>query len=711
MPWSITDRTLTHSGTSRDFWYTARPMPGLCRITAICISTSHRIGIMVHSTPDGRTGFQCGIDPSDSQRLSIRRVRHGVVETELVGTAHGFPDDAQFSLVVEVREGQIQARMEASGHATAMVNYVNSIEPTFSRFTGWGPVSSVDDAVVVELSMAELRAVQSELMDVLVVVAGGSIYAAYDESSIVLLERGGFGAFSRTGQVSLAVLDGIVYGVDGARALKIDILRRRVIPWGPDDTGGAWNLETTGTLPGAREIAGFPLQRYPGTTNARYICAHRGRIYLAGMSDSPHAIWASAVRDPQMWNFSEAEDGRAFAVGVERRAGVGGTITGIASVANNMLIIGMARSVAVMFGDPIDGLPRIIDVLPDFGLSGHNAIAVTSEGSALLHSPNGGLVSVDVNGGSSMLSLPVLSEHISFQVTERERKIVTLVRDTQRHGTCIFITPDDPAISGVHLWYDERIGRFVPGEGGFFPEEYPVHIGPTAATFWRGKVILGSRDGKLWRYENPEEHLASDDGEPIRAFCAMGLMNDDSITGDTIMTYFRAELSDDSDPLTLSFYGGVTAESAYSHDSRELLLKKTIGHASPPVVSRIRSRAIVAELSSELAGAEWRLEAVNVTTQIAPLLRRASKHVPVEIHGKCEPFEILGPPLDPPGVGYGPGQATSLIVQHEFMNQSLVSKKSGIRAPSRQYGFMYGGAEQVNVNRPHSAATSSFSSE
>lgn len=652
MAWTrdSTSGVLTHSGTTRDVFNPGTSVPATCRIYADCATITHEVSIMVPMTADGRTGFRCGIDSSDTSKVSIRRVTFGTIGSVIDSDTHGIPAGVPFRIQVEIIGNVITVSAIASGYATVSSVYTNTVDPTYAEFNAWGLESDYDGAVVLAAGIMELRAVQGEVSEVLVAVANGSVYLAFDEETIGLAD-GGAGAFSPSADVSLAVLDGYVYGVDGAKAKKINVLTREVIDWGPDDIGSNWALTTNGALPGAESVTGDANARKPGTTTARVVCAHKGRLYLAGMDDAPHAIYACAVLEPQMWYVAEPAEGRAFALGIDRKPGSSHTILSLNSVSDNVLMIGCSRSIHNLIGDPIDGFPEITEVAADVGISGLNAVTTGIEGVNIAHSPDAGLLLVPVSGAPVPVSAGILTELIQFPRGDRQDYAVSLCRDTQRHGLHIFLTLRESSGS-VHLWYDEKIGGYQQGNGGFFPEDYPDACDPTCAVNWRGYVVMGGKTGYIWKFGETD----ADNGAGISAKMPLSLMNEEDVMGDTMLTYLRAELADDSDDVLLRVFGGATVEGAYDLTNREQLFSRSILPFAAPIIHRLRSRALVAEFSSSTAGESWRLEAVDAVTIATSMIRRGRKSTPAAAGAKCEPYEAPAPPVSPtPDPSPGPG--------------------------------------------------------
>lgn len=713
MPWTRDSTTgvYTHSGVLRDFLLANGSLPSLARIYVDCTNINHQVRIVAFCTQDGRTGWELGINPSDASKITIRRIAFGVAGADVVTpVSHNIPSGTPFRLQVDIVGYVMTLKTVASGVAPVSVSYNNTADPTYTEFKNWGFASSVPQAVVVDAASMELNAVEGGVTEALVVVCGGNVYIATEDDGIAEIQDGGSGAFPPTSNVSLAVLDGVVWGVGGGRAKQINVLQRKVLDWGPDDIGTNWDINANGALPGAQEVSGQPDQRQPGTTTATIVAAHGGRLYLAGMDDEPHAIYASAVREPQMWWTAEPVEGRAFALGVSRRPGISYTVLNLSSVNSNLLYVGCDRSMQFLVGDPIDGFPQLIPVANDIGVSGQNAATTAIEGLNVVHSPDAGLVVVQMESAPVLVSASVLTEKIQFDRNERDSYFVSVVRDTQRHGALIFLTRRDGTQS-THFWYDERIGGYDGSSGGFFPEQYHPDVGPTCAVNWRGKVVLGGRTGYLWEYDDSanadENPTAGGDDIAINAKMPLSLMNDEDVMGDTILSYLRVELSDDSHNASLAVYGGATVESAYSQTNRELLFSRTVKPLGPPIIHRVRSRALVAEISSVSTTPKWRIEAIDAETSVGHMLRHTRKKVAAAPGAKCEPF-VPSTPTPPPPPGSGPGSEQSarapldvLFVsmdgapgqQSSYIPPTIPSVSGGGSTPPEAYGMPPGMGE------------------
>ena len=131
----------------------------------------------------------------------------------------------------------------------------------------------------------------------------------------------GTGLFTASDNVQAATLDGKVYMVGGGKAREVDIVARTWAAWTP----------TAGTLPG---------QTTSGTTTATLICTMLGSLVLAGVPETPLAIYGSASGGPDNWDIADLAPGHAWIESVGSSATNGNPITCIAEGPNNSLFIG-----------------------------------------------------------------------------------------------------------------------------------------------------------------------------------------------------------------------------------------------------------------------------------------------------------------------------------------------------------------------------------
>lgn len=619
MAWTLntSSYTLTHTGTVRDVYLPTWKLYPSFRISLQAAKRQDCPRAIVLAHPDGRTGWEIGIDPSDVTKAVIRRVIYGAASAAVASVSHGVAADKPLTVEIDRLGDVLTVRVIATGYTTTSVSHTNTTEPTFNKHSAWGIVSTENGAVILSAVLKELRAENVELTEALVVVAGGNVYTSTDGETVSLMAASVFGASS---DVSLTEQDGLVYGVDGAKVKEIDIVARQARDLGPAG-GGNWDITINGAPPGATVATGN--ERVPGTTTARVNESHGARLVFGGMDTEPTLLYESAIGDPQMFYTAELAQGRAFVLGDDRQQGLVHPVLALHSADQNTMIVGCTRSIYALIGDPADqGLQRQAMCI-DAGVSGATSIitgtgGVTVDEQAtpfvLAHSPDAGLLKGYVGGSMTSLSVPVLTKYIQFPRTDRTAYTVSMVRDTARHGLLLLITKDSG--SNTHLWYDERIGRYSAGQGGFFPETYPIN--PTCAVNWRGDVVMGGRDAFVYTFsDTTDDDLGT---TPIESNM-LAIVNLEDVSGDTILKWCRIELADTSDPVTMKVYGAATVEGLFG-TNRRLLRQRTISPGASPDISPLRAPALGFELSSNTLGKRWRLEAIDFTATTGPFLRR-----------------------------------------------------------------------------------------
>lgn len=509
--------------------------------------------------------------------LEIRRVVHGVPQATdtgdwtpyaLAGLVSGQPVVIESRvlasrLAVHVNDGAdpILERSIASGQA--IVNRYGFANTTSG-------VAGVEDARVTKAQVCELQANVQGRSDVGIWVAGGEVWAAVGDGSIT---RVASGVFRQTGQVSLAVDRQTVYGVDGQNAKKIDAVALEVSDW----------TATAGSLPGASD---------PGTTTARVVTAHRSRLLLAGMENDPQNVVGSAVGDPDDWDTAaEGTAGRAFALSGERCGRVGQPVVAMEPISSGGLMIGCTSQFWELVGDPALGQIDLVRTSKDTGASGLSSLYVMDDGLMLAHSPGGLYALGSGQVGARPMSRPTLSSLVTFPAGEREAYVPQVIRDPSRHVLLVFLTPvtSGPA---VHLWLDQRV-HAMTGRG-WYPITFPDAIGPTCSVVYKGKVILGTRDGRLMTL-SPD--VTTDAGQAIEAKMPSQLLAPPHNQLDVIVDKLSLELSPDSDAVTWTWWGGRSAQQAYDADERHQLIQRTIAYRAPLRYERVRAPAVVGEIS------------------------------------------------------------------------------------------------------------------
>jgi hypothetical protein len=570
--------------------------------------TAHEVLAVVLSSFDGRSCFEVGIDGSN---IVIRRMTfaeeslsHTPPDEVLVTAAHGVAAAKPFTLEVRKIKGVITGYI----NGVLKVTFDNTDDEIYSGHKHFGFVSSIVGAKVLK---AELFDVVPEVVnagEILVAVCGGDVWFLDGAN----LWQQFNGIFNPTGQVAMVEFEQQAIGMDGAHAAIAD----------PRAMNVEKLITTAGSLPG---------QTDPGTTRARVLAAYQGRVMAGGDPQDPQNLFGCAIADILDWLIGTGLPGAAFGLSASNRPKIGQPLRAAIQAARGSLVLGATGSFWEFVGDPALQGVTIDPLLLGNGVSGLEAMCLAQEGIIVAHSPDGVFVLPNEGEGFN-LSEHVLTEGIQIPREDVDLYLVQVRRDTRRHLTHIFITP---AVSGtaLHFAYDERIGLWQRGRGGFFPETFPDRIGPTASCVWQGELIMGTRDGYLVKFD---DEAKDDDGEAIECRFVCSLMKEQDLTHDTILRHLVIILSDGSDPVTWKIYGGATAEQAYAREARWLLASGTVGPGGKPIRRNVRAPALVLEISNSTAGESFSIEEIQVETEPGRLLTRRQR--------------LAAPPPPPPAV-------------------------------------------------------------
>lgn len=593
MPWSIdsTTRTLTHTGTNRDVFVVDSTLPATWELRAQSNDYTDNTKLAVRLSGDGRSGFELGVEGAN---VVIRKITYGVVGSSLATSAHGLSAGETFTIRARGTGDELEAAIVKSSGAVVAVTY-NTTDFLHHRY--WGVVGDENNALVQALSWAERVAQEATVEDVGLAIIGGDLYASYDGSTWRLVAGS---IMPREGKVSMAPLDGLVYMVGGGRAKVFDPVARTVTDWIP----------TSGSLPGQTES---------GTTTATILIQFRGRLMLAGIESEPNNAYFSAIAEPLTWDTAELVPGRAVALGVGRNVTVGDPIVGAAVLSNNALLIGCSNSIYILQGDPDDLASDLTPVALNTGCSGVRAITTAEDGLGLVHSPEG-LYLVPQGGAPVALSRDVLTERIEYPRTDRSSYQVCLLRDPARAGILIFL---NAGAGSTHFWYDERTGGYRRGRGGFFPEKYAYQ--PTCGMVWRGRPVIGTSDGRIVEFD---DDATTDDSTAIESFYHFAL-DAPGVEQDIIIRRLAGYLSDDSDSVKLTYYGGETMQTAFNTTTRWTIAgPATLRRRGQALTFRARAPAITVKVAPAASGdfhasEEWEVQ-IETGRRTSPIGKQAA---------------------------------------------------------------------------------------
>lgn len=629
MPWALdtTSGVLTHTGTAKEAAMAGSDGPPNMILVLECADRAHEIRVRLLASPDGKSGWELGLKAGDKTRVAIRKVTFGTEAAVSVEALHNVSaDGVPFTLECSIQQTTLTARVVTTGGAAAAVS-LDIAGDKYLAFKRWGVVSAVNNARVLSVTRCDLVAVTSTRKEVLVAVCGGRLYASLDGTSLAEVP----GRVSDAdGLVSADQYGGKLYLVGGGLASVFDPVTLTITPWSDAQ----------------HPIVKLPGATTGGTTTAVGVRFHRGRALL--WTDAGSAIYASAFDDPTDFDVGAVGAGaeKAFVDPVDD------AIVAMMTMPNGNLFIGCRASLKMRMGDPLIGAVDTVDILRNVGISGPFAVTSVSESLSVCHTPQGVYV-LPLEGLAQDLLRSVLNATVTgggLNLENRDDYFVSIVRDSQRQQLDLFLTAK--ATGGVSRGYvyEERTGGYQPGQASVFPHAYPAAGTPTCAILWQGKVVMGTRDGYLTTFDDA---AATDhDGSAVTGTMPLELAADNAVSGDTIMAGFRAWTNAAPSTMTLTVWGGATAEAAYAASSRRQLYAGNFQAASAPLLFTVRAPAVVAQLSG--AGL-WELDAAETDVRYGQTFSRGG-WAPAPTPGSPCPAPTT-PAAGPTGPGTGPGNS------------------------------------------------------
>lgn len=575
----------THLTTNRDVLVGNDTLGQLGAVWLRCSDKSGNVKVVLCSDPGGFNCIEAGIEGANA---IVRVVTQGTAAAPPAGcsAAHGLAASVPFTMRVDLN-GTI-LKIILNGVLPAALTVDLSSVPAAVLLLGqnrYGFTSSVNNALVLEAFKAPLVPNVLPALKVLVWVVDGDIwYATRDPTTgAIRAALAKSRALSATQPISTAEFQQKLYLCDGVGGHKVfDAATLRVSTW-------------TRT----------------GVTDPFYlVAAHQARVFGVATTDKQNLL-ASDVNDPDTYSTGSDLPGAAYGLSESNMPKIGEPIRGLCPATATEMIVFCARSVWVNRGDPALGGFSIEPIAIGVGGSGMRAFTLTPRGGVACHMTDG--FSVIAGGTLVPVSLGVLTDLIQINRPLDDYTVI-VVRDSNLHGCLIFLTPK-VAGPAVHIWYDERTGDYARGgpesPGGFWPEDYPDNIGPTAACDWDGTIVLGGRDGYLRTYDVDQ---ANHDGVVINWRLPLVLAVASDLEHDAIIQECTIVRGDGSSEFNVVFYGGRSAEEALAGDDRTLLARKVTSARQTLMMPMVRAPAVVIELSGLVYNTVGILEAVQVVT-------------------------------------------------------------------------------------------------
>ncbi len=654
MTWTqnTTTHVWTQSGATRSAVIASSAFPGKSAVVLDLVDKDHAVCAVVYASPDGDTRIEAGIVGAN---VVIQSVIYNAAPTVLTNgaqdvpisspcsVAHGLTAGVPFTLECRVFGGVIEVWINGVRKLRHQLldteDYI--VTNPFGRLDRYGFVSSVNGAVVQSANIVALAdAEPTAQTEVLVVVCDGNVFLSDNGTTFTKI---GSSQFSQSGPVALTEFLAEIYGVDGAFCRTIDPQGLTVGPW----------LATAGAFPGGGGVA--------GATAMTIVSTFLGRVSLSGDRTDPQNVWDTAVGDPNDFDTAADASGRAFATTDAAPGKIGKPVTCLVQISKGVQVVGCSTEIWKMGGDPVFGNPDISPLMLGSGISGKDAAALAADGLLIAHSPDGLLM---VNADTAVnLSNTVLTSLIQIDRDEIGMYLPQVIRDTRRHLTHIFLTPKSTG-AATHITYDERVGKIQPGQGGFFPVQFPDRIGPTASCIFRGEVLLGTREGTILRFD---DSVATDDGTAITSKCSLALEDAPNSNNDTLINATTLTLAAESGDVQLRYYGGRTPQEALVGSTRALLAKATVAPYENRVTMGVRSSAISVEIWG--TGPYWSLERAEVVMETRRRIAQAPIIDPTP-PAPCPPPSIASSSSTDSGGGSVPASVEYLLMANAMVYEA-----------------------------------------
>ena len=649
MTWTrnaITGGWSLSSPSGREAVVFAQAWPGNAAVRLTLADPAHQVRVLLPCSKDARTAFEIG---TDATHLFIRKTTNGTPGSPVSTGANDVPPSATATVtwvsagltagtpfVLEVRfaGGSIDVRINGGSSPVLLWAGAGAEPGSVQRWFGF--CSSVSGAVVTRAEVCTLIPDDPvALTEVLIAVCDGNVWMSLDGQAF---EKIGTAKFNQSGPVDLIDYRGKVFGVDGAHAVIIDPNTR---------TCSAWTA-TAGTFPASTASVA-------GSTRNTIVDSYFDRVAQAGDPQDPQNAHYCAVADSANWDPSEDEAGKAYSLNAAPTGKVGQPITCLARMSNGAQLIGCRGSTWVMSGDPAIGVPNLVPKILNAGVSGKDAATLAADGVMVAHSPTEGLMIVPEAGVVSSLSSPILTQDITGNATTDR---VLVLRDSRKQRIYVWITPTTGASRG--FVYDERVGSYQAGTGGFFPIAVPEAQGPTCGVVYRGEVVYGGRTGQLWKFD---DNATDDIGTPIESRVSLRILNTEKNDPEIVLREWALMLGNTSSSVEARVWGGRNAEEALIGADRWMFWSQTVSAYDDSWPMQAAAPALAMEIRAtsgrwSFEGCVAQVESIGKTGVWSPEspTRRTIPTAPYTEPESSPPEEGPGPsdPIDDGG-GLPPG--------------------------------------------------------
>jgi hypothetical protein len=372
-------------------------------------------------------------------------------------------------------------------------------------------------------------------------------------------------------------------------------------------------------VPGTVDLLGNPITSVlPVDADGnlpRLITTWRNRILVSGLLDDPQTIFASAVGDPNDWDYSplSTTPTQAFALDSSSPAGyVGDVVTCIIPYTNDVAVIGGDHSIYLINGDPMNG-GQVDFVTGSVGMAFGTPWCMDPYGNIYFVSNKTGIYMFNPQPGNVPQRISQNIEQL-LQNIDTGLNTINMIWDDRFQGLHIFITPTGqvqsyavtdgnvPQVPVTHLFYEQRTGAWWQDQFA-----NPNH-NPLCCTTFDGNApgdrvaLIGSWDGYV---RSIDPFATMDDGWPIASKVLIGPILTGNM-GELILHDLQGVLGETSGEVQYDILTGRTAEEAIGSES---VMTGTLNESrNPSEYVRVAGFAIYIQLSSTN---EWSMEQIR----------------------------------------------------------------------------------------------------
>jgi len=654
---ATTGWTLSNASSDRIVRISKDPAPPSCEVLLSLKDTASQVATCLFVSKDTRSRWEFWADSVSGVCYTqfINGVEWGTGTVSL--GAHSVATAVDYYLTVQKIGKDIVIKVTSG--TTAEVKYNHTLEnDDLADNTSWGFSAAANGASVLRALNYALEPANATRAEILNAVGGGILYSCSDEAG-VLLKRIGRVA-GTTGPVGIAEYNGDALIVGGGLANRYKPILESLEPWYDEKHDGSLGAGKFSTLPGATQpstTASADYTKGRGTTGATIIEVHNDRIFLSGWSERPDVVFASAAGNQNSFILDNIELGDFGAYTIT----VSDTVTCLKTLPSQNLLIGAKSKMFVHLGDPSFGRVDTPQV-SNSGITGPRSTETNDESVVVIHSTGGLYKMTSDSLIPQNITQTVLTDGIQIDPQRLDDYKVSMVRDPEHGRLHIFLTKVEVSNS-IHFYYDDRVGGYRDGAGFMFPEIFPDIFGPTAAVRWRGKIVMGTRNGLLVTYDQSKKSDVTGltTRVPVSSWMTMTLRAVANPVGDTIIESWRVQLSKTSSAIGCRVYGGATPEDLYSPDAT-ILFSCSVEPYGPPYGEVLRSPAIALYLFND--GTEeryWELEQVVGSYQTGTMVSLAPRKTPTTPKAPTRaPVVVTTSTTPPSGTGSGgPGSGSS----------------------------------------------------